>query len=273
VSIVHWGSGTPWDHSFDYWRKTFDLVRGRGAINFVDMHTGEVRLRDVARGVYDASFTRWAREARAYGHPFFLRWNWEMDGGWFPWGATRRNLNTSADYVAAWRHVHDIFTQVGATNVTWVWCPNVEPLRKVMRYQRLYPGDAYVDWTALDGYNQTGRQSFRWLFGRSYRELVRIAPRKPILIAETSSVEGGSIPKPTWVTDALGNRLPREFPQVKAVMWMNWRIDHGGTWKSWEIESSSPTQTAFARAIRSPYYAPGGSFANLTPLTKIVPRP
>jgi mannan endo-1,4-beta-mannosidase len=272
VSIVHWGSGTPWAHSFEYWRKTFDLVRSRGAINFVDMQTGSVRLRDIARGDYDAFFARWATEARAYGHPFFLRWNWEMDGGWFPWGTARRNQNTPADYVAAWRHVHDIFIGAGATNVTWVWCPNIEPFRKVLRYERLYPGDAYVDWTALDGYNQNGRESFRSLFGRSYRELARIAPSKPILIAETSSIEGGRIAKPTWISDAL-SRLPHEFPQVKGFLWMNWRIDERGDWRNWQIESSPSTQLAFAQAIGSPYYAPGGGlgFQNLAPLTKIQP--
>jgi Glycosyl hydrolase family 26 len=272
VAIVHWGAGTPLAHSFDYWRGTLELVRRRGDINFVDLQSGRARLRDIAGGAYDTYFVRWAQQARAYGHPFFLRWDWEMNGSWFPWGTTRRNPSSPADYVAAWRHVHDIFTRAGATNVTWVWCPNVDPRRKFLRYARLYPGDAYVDWTGLDGYNQTGGQSFKWLFGRSYDQLLRIAPDKPIMIAETSSVEGGRLPKPAWVRDALAE-LPRRFPQVKALTWMNWRIHDDGKLRNWQIESSPSAQRAFARAIASPYYASGGGFANLPLLTKVAPLP
>ena len=63
------------------------------------------------------------------------------------------NGNRPGEYVAAWRHVHDIFTSVGANDVTWVWCPNVDPDHKMQSLGSLYPGDAYVDWTCLDGYN------------------------------------------------------------------------------------------------------------------------
>ena len=73
-------------------------------------------------GTYDAYIREFAEGARDWGHPFFLRFNWEMNGDWFPW-AERVNGNQPGEYVAAWRHVHDIFTAVGATNATWVWCP------------------------------------------------------------------------------------------------------------------------------------------------------
>src|SRR5690349_24021953 len=44
--------------------------------------------------------------------------DWQMNGDWqFPWSA-QLNGNTPADYIAAWRHVHDLFAQAGATNVT-----------------------------------------------------------------------------------------------------------------------------------------------------------
>ena len=89
--------------------------------------------------------------AKAWGHPFFLRFDWEMNTNWFPAASTR--TATAGEYVRMWRHVHDIFTQVGATNVTWVWCPNVEYRRLRQAAAELYPGDAYVDWTCLDGYN------------------------------------------------------------------------------------------------------------------------
>ena len=86
----------------------------------------DFQLADVIAGSYDSYIREFAEGARDWGHPFFLRFDWEMNGNWFPW-SEGVNGNQSGEYVAAWRHVHDIFTAVGATNVTWVWCPNVDP--------------------------------------------------------------------------------------------------------------------------------------------------
>ena len=171
-SIVHWGVGTPWTHSFSYWAGTFNLAQNTKALNLIDMDTGSVALRSIASGAQDAAITTWAQQAAAYGHPFFLRLNWEMNGGWFSWGTTSSNQNTPADYVAAWRHIHDLFVAAGATNTTWVWCPNLQSSKSVP-YAQLYPGDSYVDWTCLDGYNQgSSSASFSSLFGQSYKALV-----------------------------------------------------------------------------------------------------
>ena len=69
-----------------------------------------------------ATSARWARALAAFGGPVRLRFAQEMNGDWYPWGAGT-NGNTPAEFVRAWRHVHDIFTAAGATNVQWVWSP------------------------------------------------------------------------------------------------------------------------------------------------------
>ena len=75
--------------------------------------------------------------------------------------------------------------------MTWVWCPNIESAATTP-FEQLYPGDAYVDWTCLDGYNNARRAaSFARLFGASYDHLLRIAPTKPIMIGEIGSMEYG----------------------------------------------------------------------------------
>ena len=88
----------------------------------------DFQLSDVIEGHHDSYIRSFAEEARDWGHPFFLRFNWEMNGNWFPWSESV-NGNRPGEFVAAWRHVHDIFEQVGATNATWVWCPNIDPSR------------------------------------------------------------------------------------------------------------------------------------------------
>jgi len=268
VSIVHWGLGTPWDHDFDTWRTTFEMVRARGDLSLVDMTTGSVPLRDLARGARDAAILTWLREAAQYGHPFFLALDIEMNGVWEPY-SPGVNGNTPADFVRMWRHLHDLAVQAGATNITWVWAPNVDPRRMFTPYWQLYPGSAYVDWTGLDGFNVNGRSTFSWLYRTSYQRLARIAPTKPVMITQVAAVDTRGR-KASWITDALTRQLPT-LPGIKAVVWFNWRIREKGRWMSYEIESSRAAQTAFARAIASSYYAPGGGYANLPLHTKIGP--
>jgi beta-mannanase len=185
-----------------------------------------------------------------------------MNGNWFPW-SERVNGNQSGEFVLAWRHVHDIFTEVGARNVTWVWCPNVIA-QNTSPLESLYPGDEYVDWLCMDGYNagthpvQPGRwRSFEELFGETYSVLQGLSPSKPIMLAEMASTEqGGS--KGAWIENAFRYTLPKRFPRIKAVVWFNWNIQG----MDWAIESSPESQDAFARSIGSSYYT-SNEFADL----------
>jgi len=78
------------------------------------------------------------------------------------------------------------------------------------------------------------------------------------MIAETASTEkGGS--KAIWIRNALGNALPRYFPQVKAIVWFNWN-NRG---MDWAIESSPTSRQAFAKNIASSYYVEN-EFSELT---------
>jgi hypothetical protein len=273
-SIVHWGMC--WTCDFDP-RVAAKVARG-GAIPAVDWSTIGVSDADVANGRYDSWLTSQATAMRDFGRPMFLLFDEEMNGTWYSY-SPGADGNTPADFVAMWRHVHDIFASVGASNVTWVWCPNVvqslsDGTSTPTPLAQLYPGDAYVDWTGLNGYNWGGSswESFSTVFRPSYEALLRLAPTKPIMIGEVASAEeGGS--KAAWISDALTSALPQDFPQVKALLWFNWNVLEKGTRWPWEIESSTASQQAFATGIRSPYYAPSGSFGSLTSLSKVQPLP
>jgi hypothetical protein len=269
VSIVHWGLGTPWDNDFNHWKTTFEMVRARGDLSAVDMSTGSVPLRDIAGGLRDASIRTWMQQAAAYAHPLFLILDVEMNGTWEPY-SPGVNGNTASDFVNMWRHVHDLAVQAGASNLTWVWAPNVDPRNLFTPYSQVYPGDGYVDWTGLDGFNMDGTSSFSWLYGPSYNALLQLAPTKPIMVTQVASVEGGN-GKAAWITDALSTQLPQSFPQIKALAWFNWRFYAQSTWWAYEIESSASSQAAFATGIATAYYAPGGGFGNLPLLKKINP--
>ena len=208
----------------------------------------EFSLRKIAAGDFDPYLRRWAAAAKSWGHPFFLRFDWEMNGKWFPWG-WGANGNRPGDFILAWQHVHRIFASAGATNATWVWCPNVDPARVFGPLRALYPGSAYVDWTCVDVYNRNAPwTSFDELFGSTYRTVEQLAPGKPMLIAEVGSTErGGS--KASWIT-ALLHDLSGRYPLVRGLAWFE---KHANGF-DWRIETSAASQRAFSREIASPLY-------------------
>lgn len=214
------------------------------------------QLADIAAGRYDLFIRAWARGAARWGHPFFLRFDWEMNTNSVPY-SEHSNGNRRGDFVRMWRHVHGLFRQEGATNVRWVWCPNVQYRGSVRPLASLYPGDAYVDWSCLDGYNwgtdparRDRWMSFDEVFRDTYALLTTwIAPTKPMMIGETGSTEhGGS--KAGWISDALAVQIPFNYPAVRGVVWFNKRWDG----VNWPIESSPSARLAFAGAIASRVY-------------------
>ena len=123
-----------------------DLAAGR--IPLVNWEPHKIDFTKIVDGSLDATIVARANGSKALGKKFFLDFAAEMNGD-EAWGG-----NDAPLYVAAYRHIHDLFVVAGATNVVWAWCPNVTDIhggnKNTMDY---YPGDAYVDWTGVDGYN------------------------------------------------------------------------------------------------------------------------
>lgn len=284
VSLVHWGQ--PWWHcysqcgyqSFNSQLEQYDAVRLHGAVPFVDWASWDYSadpysqpkfsLKSIIEGDHDAYIREWATQARQWGHPFFLRMNWEMNGNWYPWSEVR-NGNQRGEYAKAWRHVHDIFTNVGAKNVTWVWCTSIE-YENSLELGPLYPGDDYVDWVAMDGFNWAHNRNASWrsfeeLFAPTYDAFGKLAPNKPIMIAEVGSPENVDSADPTmsksaWIEDAFTKTLPQVFPKIKAVAWFHW--NQGNSAYTWQIDTSRESLQAFKRGISSKDYAEN-IFANI----------
>jgi hypothetical protein len=199
----------------------------------------------ITAGDFDPYLRQWGQSLAAWGHPVMLRFGHEMNGNWYPW-SEQVNGNGSGDYVAAWQHVHGVVTAAGATNVAWVWNPNV-PYWGSVPLAGLYPGAAYVDAVALDGYNWgTSAPWSSWvspsqLFGDGLSQLRTLAPGKQILIAETSSAEQGGN-KADWIT-SLFSYLASQ-PDITAVTWFHYNKE-----TDWRINSSTSAANAFKQAL------------------------
>ncbi|MHB8967577.1 MAG: glycoside hydrolase family 26 protein [Thermoleophilia bacterium] len=210
------------------------------------------RLRNITAGYYDDQIRRWARDLRDFQYPILLRPMSEMNGNWTSWSGTV-NGNSPADFAPAWRRIHDIFEQEGATNVSWVWTPNRDgsTAAAVSTFDLYYPGDRFVDYIGLSGYNWgtmyntpswiSSWQSFEQVFGNSY-DVMTSRTDKPVIITETASTElGGN--KSQWITDTF-NMLPTRFPRIRIITWFNISKE-----TDWRVQSSSASLLAFRQQM------------------------
>lgn len=233
-----------------------NAVRARGAVPLVTwepwlwgggVNQPAYSLARITAGDFDAHIAQWGQALAAWGYPVQLRFGHEMNGDWYPW-AESVNGNQTGDYVRAWRHVHDLVAAQGASNVSWVWSPNV-PYYGSTDLAGLYPGAGYVDVVALDGYNWGTSASWSaWispqdLFGPGIAQLRSLAPGVPILIAETASSEAGG-DKAAW-NSALVSYLAAQ-PDVKGFVWFDIQKE-----TDWRINSSTTSATAFKNALQA----------------------
>jgi glycosyl hydrolase family 26 len=203
----------------------------------------------ILNGSADAHIAASARRLAAFGRPVLLRFAWEMNGDWYPWGGANNGQDT-AGYIRCWRRLHDIFAAQGAKNVSWVWSPNWNnsPGASWNRFQAYYPGDKYVDWVGVSGYN-LHRESPETLFKNIY---AAYSARKPIMIAEVGSVERGGSTKADWI-DVFAAWVEAR-PAVGAVAWFD-TDTHPGTEEHWRIDSNAISLAAYRTMANDPWFA------------------
>jgi hypothetical protein len=255
--IVMWYQ--PWEGEFGAFNaEGADAVRSRGAMPVISWEPWIGKTNDpnwalstIIRGVHDTYIHAWTRAVAAWGHSIYVRLMYEMNGNWSAW-SPGVNGNATDEFVLAWRHIVDISRDEGATNIRWVWAPNIEADPPLYSYASLYPGDDYVDWVGLSGFNWgTSRINTSWrdvstTFRLSVSE-VRALTAKPVMIAETGSSELGG-DKATWITNGFAQILT-DMPEVEAVTWFNgfdtkWQVD-------WRVDSSTNSIDAFRAVAQS----------------------
>jgi mannan endo-1,4-beta-mannosidase len=208
-------------------------IHGYGALPIVRWEPYRHGLAELAAGRHDTYLSTFAADVRRVNLPIALTVAHEMNGHWYPWGA---HQNKASDFVAAWRHIHDVFAAAGATNVIWTWTPNVVNHLPNVPLSPLYPGDEYVDWIGLDGYfRQASGETFEGLFGPTITDVQRFT-RKPFLIVETG-VEPGSI-RAHAVTDLFTSIAAR--PDVVGFVYFNQRGSG-----NWVLDTDAPALAVF----------------------------
>ncbi|GHK00461.1 hypothetical protein SY2F82_22580 [Streptomyces sp. Y2F8-2] len=210
-----------------------------GALAFIAWEPFKSSLKEIASGKDDAYIREYASAVKELNLPVAISFAHEMNGFWYPWGTKKA---TAAQFVSAFRHVHDVFDEVGATQVIWVWSPNVvNPMPKV-KLKPYWPGENYVDWVGVIGYYaKTGPSTFRTLYGATFDQ-VRALTKKPVIIAETAAEAGGR--KPADITDLFHGTAAHD--DVIGFVWFNFNKE-----TDWRISSGPLSEQTFRRQAAS----------------------
>lgn len=232
ILYIGWYQGV-WDHAVRPHLAVWDPLGITAQISWMPSATGGGDpVAAILSGSQDAIIDEFAREARRYRKPFFLRLAHEMNGDWMDYGS--KAGRNPADFISAWRYVWKRFRAAGATNAVWIWSPNwnsspPEPWNDLSAY---YPGDAFVDWVGVDFYG------LMWEDAPVATQLDSVYSRfsrKPVMVAETAAADcshyfaGVTHTKDQWIYSLFAELAVR--PAVRAFYWFNidkeadWRVD------------------------------------------------
>jgi hypothetical protein len=211
-------------------------------------------LTEITSGADDGWITQQADAIKAFNHRVYLRLMPEMNGNWYGYSSS------PSAYIAAWRHIHHIFTQAGATNVSWVWCPNLGP----SNWDAYYPGNSYVDVVGVDGFSNTKYtwQTFQDMFDGFFKHMAAFTGHKPQMVVETATNSGngaaaaGIGSAASFISDMASYLKSVAGPKygVVAVCWFD--TDDG---KNWRVDQTPESWQAWLSMSRDPFFGGHGS--------------
>ncbi|HWS34449.1 MAG TPA: glycosyl hydrolase [Actinoplanes sp.] len=199
----------------------------------------------ILNGSDDEMIAGAARRIKRFDRPVLLRWGWQMNDRGYEWGGAQ-NGKDSEGYVKAFRRLRKIFDKQGADQVSWVWSPNWSPSTKESwdTFEAYYPGDEYVDWVGVSGYN-VNKETPATLFDPIYHTF---AARKPLMLTEVGSKDWGGTTKAEWIGELdsyIGQR-----PAIGGMVWFDTDTDPSYP-EHWRIDTHADATAAYRKMVTS----------------------
>jgi hypothetical protein len=231
-----------WDADFPASTDQFAVAQG----SYLMLSWALTDTQVIASGQDDSVIRAEAVAIRQSGDPILLEPRWEMD---------RPNLSSvvhsPAAYIAAWRHIHSIFTSLGVHNAAWVWCPTAVGFA-TSRAPSYYPGDNEVDWVCADAYPGPDELSLAkviapflaWAEGH----------HKPAMVGEFGISRAVSpAERATWLRQAAATI--RANPQIRAMVYWDSGLEdspHG----NYSLAGDDIALASFRSLVRTSYFDP-----------------
>ncbi|MEI6491192.1 MAG: glycosyl hydrolase [Verrucomicrobiota bacterium] len=275
-----------WYASRRFPAKTAGWIRDHGAVPYIRLMLRSIdhspgkpekqfSLQSIIDGKFDEDLKAWGKAAATFGSPLIVEYGTEVNGEWFGWngkfhgGGQKDGFGDpkTADgperFVAAYRHIFDTVRASGARNITWVFHLDASqsPEAAWNRFENYYPGPDYADWIAVSCYgpqkptdDEEENVAFRDKFDPVYPRIVKIAPEKPIVVAEFGCTAGyPRVLAGDWAKAALGDILSGRWPNVCGFSWWNerWENDdnpaHNTTMR---VQDTPALGNAFREALK-----------------------
>jgi O-antigen/teichoic acid export membrane protein len=237
-------------HVYSQWQKPFpdaldQYVVDHGKVLLLTWG-GSPNTKAIIAGRDDGLIRARAEQIKALHRPILLEFRHEMDRPNLQW-----TIHGPADYIAAWDHIRKIFTQVGATNASWVWCPTGYGFQ-LGRAQAFYPGNSEVDWVCADVYANSPAQSLKAAAAPFLSWAQHTG--KPVILGEFG-VNGQPGQWPGWLAAAA--QLARSDRQIRAMAYFdaNGNNSQGHPFSYWLGDHPSAL-TAFSRLLGEPFFRP-----------------
>jgi mannan endo-1,4-beta-mannosidase len=219
--------------------ETADVAQAHGAHLLVQLQPNGVSLSSIAAGQSDQYLRSYAQAVKAFGYPVILSFAHEMNGNWYSWGTGH---TTPAQFIAAWRHVVQVFRAEGATNVTWLWTVNAVTAGET-DVASWWPGAQWVTWVGIDGYYYQSSDTFSSVFDTTVAEVRRFT-KAPVLVAETAVGPGPE----------AGSQVQGLFAGIRAdrllgEVWFDVAQDGGLYHQDWHLADDPAALAAFRAAL------------------------
>ena len=199
---------------------------------------------DVAAGLYDEEINAFIEGLRNLAIPAYVRIGYEFNG--LSW-----NGYQPTSYKAAFTRIANMI-RASNLEVATVWCFAMDG---VMNYMDYYPGDASVDWWAIDEFSAihfTDPNSSRFLDSA-------VVHQKPVMIGETTpryvGVLNGQQSWNDWFVPFFNFIHTKQ--NVKAFCYINWNWSQYPQWQNWgdaRLEANAIVGSNFASEMDSSKY-------------------
>jgi hypothetical protein len=231
--FLNYGESAPLQHIIDAYQQH--------ALTVLSWQPEKVSMPAISAGQEDSYITAFADEVAQTDIPVGIVFAPEFNGNWESWGAGGTFHTSPAQYVAAWRRVHDLFVAAGATNVIWIWAPNViNPVPKI-DISQYWPGAQFVDWVGMSAYwtGNLGEDSWATLIEPTEKRIEAFT-NDPIVITETGAKQGPN--KVSWITDMLVGL--NSDPHVLGMIYLNSGAAQGKR-ATWTFTDDPPALAAW----------------------------
>ena len=233
--------------------------------NNTDMFAKSPML-EIYRGNMDEQLRQWARDAKAFGHPFLFRLNNEMNSDWTSYGGVV-NMADPNIFTAVWQRIWRIFEEEGVNNCLWIFNPHDRqaPPSDWNNSLAYYPGNEYVHLIGVTGYNN-GTYYTQWaeewrefdiIYDQIWEEYHPQFGQFPWIITEfASSGIGGD--KVAWMENMFEHI--DDYPNIRMAVWFSFAdFDdaNGGTpARTYWLDETPETLEAFRQGLKNQFSAP-----------------